>query len=193
MIADYYDPADIYAVSITNATNPLLLEPEDTFQLTFSATKNSVAVDQTDVSFISSNDAVATVSATGLVTAVAEGSCTITARYEKATTQITATVSEAAPSAEIYIVNSDGVTDIVYGMSKTFGVEVFENGEPSDEDFTATVTGVDGVTATVVNDTVVVVVPDNEALIDSPLVLTVRCATLAVSATLNLTVRGWMG
>jgi hypothetical protein len=191
MIADYYTPTDTYTVSITNATSPLLLELEGTFQLEFSATKNGSAVNQTLVSFISSDESVATVSSTGLVTAVDTGSCVITARYEKATVQLTVNVAETASAAEIHILNPDGETAIVHGLSKTFGVEIFENGEPSEEEFTATISGVDGVTVTVVNGGVVVSVPDDEALIGEAFVLTVACSVLAVSTTLNLTVRGW--
>lgn len=191
MIANYYTPSDAYTCSITNATSPLLLQPESTFQLTFSATKNGTAVDQTDVSFISSNEAVATVSATGLVTAVDTGSCVITARYEKATTSISVDVDEAAQAAEIWIIKPDQTDTILYGTSKTYGVQIYENGVLSDAVYTATISGVEGIIVTVTENGVVVTVPDNEALVGREFTLTVNCAELAVSSTLNLTVRGW--
>lgn len=190
MIADYYTPTDTYTVSISNATSPLLLESEGTFQLEFSATKNGSAVNQTLVSFISSDESVATVSETGLVTAVGTGSCVITARYEKATAQLSVDVDEAAQAAEIWIIKPDQSDTILIGTSKTYGVQIYENGALSDAEYTATISG-DGVTATVTSGGVVVTVPDNEAIVGDTIVLTVNCAVLAVSTSLSLTVRGW--
>jgi hypothetical protein len=134
---------------------------------------------------------VATVSATGLVTAVAEGSCTITARYEKAITSLTVDVDEAAQAAEIWIIKPDQTDTILYGTSKTYGVQIYENGVLSAAEYTATISGVDTITATVTEDGVVVAVPNNEALVGDDFVLTVVCAELSVSTTQNLTVRGW--
>lgn len=192
MIADYYDKSDVFTVAIANAETPLLLESEDTYQLTFSATKNGAAYPSASVLFYSSDTNVATVSAAGLVTAVDTGHCTITATAGSAHTEISVSVDEEALAAEIWLIKPDQSSDILYGTSKTYEVKIFENGEPSTETYTATITGDSGITASVVSGGVKVTVADDEDLIGEEFVLTVECEALSLTSTLNLSVRGWV-
>ena len=87
-------------IVITNPEADLTIDPEQTLQLT-SAT--------TGLSFVSSNEAVATVSPTGLVTGVAKGTATITASKEgMLSCKVTITVNDKLAAGEFRIEAESG-------------------------------------------------------------------------------------
>jgi hypothetical protein len=99
--------APLRVVSITLAPAASVLAPGATQQLLVTgrfnnATTGNVTADST---FVSSSTSVATVSATGVVTAIAEGDTTITATHTATGQTSTATVSVSIPSGPVELVN----------------------------------------------------------------------------------------
>lgn len=78
--------------TITITPDTMLVKPNATAQITPTLTNASA----TDVSYSSSNDAVATVSASGLVSGIANGQATVTARLGDLTATVTIIVSDTS-------------------------------------------------------------------------------------------------
>ena len=98
--------------SITLSETELSLEAGQTAQLTATVTP-STATDQT-LTWSSSDPTVATVSATGLVTVIAEGTCTITATTTDGS-NLSASCQINALSG-ITEINADGTDDVIYDL-----------------------------------------------------------------------------
>lgn len=111
--------------SVTVAPASATLDPNDTQQLTATVTVNPATADQT-VTWTSSNTSVATVSTSGLVTAVAQGSATITATSNLDNTKSgTCAVTVNAPAAPEPVTSIDlnkSTSTLGIGSSETLTV-----------------------------------------------------------------------
>lgn len=126
-------PTDRYVLSYTGVTS-LNMADATTYQLSYTAIKNDVVVDSPALSYVSSDDTIATVDATGLMTLLKQGSVTITATWidgNNATCETTIAITNGGvepeptvPSIEIYT-SGDSIT--VGGNNKKLTVK-FYNG-----------------------------------------------------------------
>ena len=73
-------PSNKYVLSYTGVTS-LDMKDATTYQLSYTATKNDVVVNNPTLSYTSSNDTIATVDSNGLMTLLKEGSVKITATW----------------------------------------------------------------------------------------------------------------
>ena len=104
-------PADKYTLSYNGVTS-LDMKDATTYQLSYTAIKNDVPVDNPTLTYVSSNDTIATVDGNGLMTMLKQGSVKITATWTdgnnttcETTIDITNSGVEpepAVPSIEIY-------------------------------------------------------------------------------------------
>ena len=104
-------PADKYTLSYTGVTS-LDMKDATTYQLSYTAIKNDVVVNNPTLTYVSSNDTIATVDGNGLMTMLKQGSVKITATWTdgnnttcETTIDITNSGVEpepAVPSIEIY-------------------------------------------------------------------------------------------
>lgn len=125
MIADYYRSDDAYVVSIENATSPLSLPVGTDYTLTATVTKNG-APDQTVILFKSSDERIATVSATGEISAIAEGECDIVVSAGKAREVILLKVIADATGYHIRVDPVDGDFTIAAGAEKLVRVYLYD-------------------------------------------------------------------
>ena len=110
--------------SVTVAPAFVTLEPNDTQQLTATVDATPSSADKT-VTWSSSDSDVATVSTTGVVTAVAPGSATITATSNLDNTKsgsCTVTVTAPAAPVEVESISMKSATTIAIGSSETLTV-----------------------------------------------------------------------
>ena len=73
-------PQDKYTLSYTGVTS-LDMKDATTYQLSYTATKNDVVVNNPTLTYVSSNDTIATVDGNGLMTMLKEGNVTITTTW----------------------------------------------------------------------------------------------------------------
>ena len=104
-------PADKYTLSYNGVTS-LDMKDATTYQLSYTATKNDVPVDNPTLTYVSSDNTIATVDGTGLMTLLKEGNVIITATWtdgDKTTTcetTIAITNSGAKPEPTLTIKGS---------------------------------------------------------------------------------------
>lgn len=127
MVADYYDPADVYTLIIDNAESTLSLAVGATYALTYTATKNGEPLDQTSILYASSDTSVATISASGEIQALSTGSSLITISAGKAKKAVQISVSSANSSYEIKIEPEDGDYSIALGAEKTVMFSIWKD------------------------------------------------------------------
>ena len=104
-------PADKYTLSYNGATS-LDMKDATTYQLSYTAIKNDVVVDSPTLTYVSSDNTIATVNDTGLMTMLKQGNVTITATWtdgNNATCETTIDITNsgvepepAVPSIKIY-------------------------------------------------------------------------------------------
>lgn len=126
-------PEDRYTLSYTGVTS-LNMADATTYQLSYTAIKNDVTVDNPTLTYVSSDDTIATVDGNGLMTLLKEGNVTITATWidgKNTTCETTITVTNSGvepeptvPSIEIY---TSGNSIYVSGNNKKLTVK-FYNG-----------------------------------------------------------------
>ena len=127
--------------NIILSENSTTINKDNTYQIVATAHENGVSVENPTIIYSSSNNAIATVSPTGLVTGIAEGECTINCNYNGVSATLTVNViaqviffkefnisgSEtiAVNKEEIYkIVNKDGS---VVDSSKNYNFEISDS------------------------------------------------------------------
>ena len=126
-------PADRYTLSYNGVTS-FDMKDTTTYQLSYTAIKNDVPVDSPTLTYVSSDDTIATVDSNGLMTLLKEGNVTITATWTDgnnttcettiAITNSGVTPEPAVPSIKIY-----SASDSIYlDGSRKFTVK-FYNGE----------------------------------------------------------------
>lgn len=126
-------PADRYTLSYNGATS-LDMKDATTYQLSYTATKNDVPVDSPTLTYVSSDNTIATVDGNGLMTLLKEGNVTITATWtdgNNTTCETTIAITNSGvepeptvPSIEIYSA-SDSIS--IGGNNKKLTVK-FYNG-----------------------------------------------------------------
>ena len=120
-------PADRYTLSYNGVTS-LDMKDATTYQLSYTAIKNDVPVDSPTLTYVSSNDTIATVNDTGLMTLLKEGNVTITATWtdgDKTTTcETTIAITnsgvepEPTPSGGTLTITTNG--DLIVGFNRTY-------------------------------------------------------------------------
>ena len=126
-------PADRYTLSYNGVTS-LNMSDGTTYQLSYTAIKNDIPVDSPALTYISSDNTIATVDGNGLMTLLKEGNVTITATWtdgKNTTCETTIAITNGGvepepvvPSIEIYCPN-DSI--VVGGNNKKLTVK-FYNG-----------------------------------------------------------------
>ena len=119
---------DITSITVTATENSI--EEGATTQLTVKD-NNSVTINASNITFETSDDAIATVDATGLVTAVAEGSATITAKLTikptvSNTVEITVTAPFVAPTVKAIQPDPDKDVRVVHSSTYGISLDAFE-------------------------------------------------------------------
>lgn len=117
-------PTDRYTLSYTGVTS-LDMADATTYQLSYTAIKNDVVVDSPALSYVSSDDAIATVDDTGLLTLLATGSVTITATWtdgNNTTCATTIAISNGGvePTPTTGTLTLSGNSSLKVGLNKTY-------------------------------------------------------------------------
>ena len=126
-------PQDRYTLSYNGVTS-LDMKDTTTYQLSYTAIKNDVPVDSPALTYVSSDNTIATVNDTGLMTLLKEGNVTITATWtdgNNTTCETTIAITNSGvepeptvPSIEIYTVDDS----IIIGGNKKKLTVKFYNG-----------------------------------------------------------------
>ena len=119
-------PEDRYTLSYNGATS-LDMKDATTYQLSYTAIKNDVPVDSPTLTYVSSDDTIATVNDTGLMTLLKEGNVTITATWtdgNNTTCENTIAITnsgvtpEPTPSGGTLTITTNG--DLIVGFNRTY-------------------------------------------------------------------------
>ena len=119
-------PADRYTLSYNGVTS-LNMKDATTYQLSYTAIKNDVIVDSPTLTYVSSDNTIATVNDTGLMTLLKKGNVTITATWtdgNNTTCETTITISnggvEPEPTPTTDTVTISGRTKLYWESSRTY-------------------------------------------------------------------------
>lgn len=117
-------PTDRYTLSYNGVTS-LNMADATTYQLSYTAIKNDVVVDSPALSYVSSDDTIATVDATGLMTLLKQGSVTITATWidgNNTTCATTIAISNGGvePTPTTGTLTLSGNSSLKVGLNKTY-------------------------------------------------------------------------
>ena len=131
-IADHNKHIHQYAISISNQ-QPIETVLGGTTQLIFIVTDKGIQVsDSPEIICISSNEAIATVSNTGLITSISNGETAITAiiaGYPEAAVTVSTKVTGAVTPSYSVAITFKNSAEITIGFSaKTFTAVIYENG-----------------------------------------------------------------
>lgn len=102
----------------------------DTYQLSYTAMKNGTPVTNPALVYTSSNETLATVSDTGLVTLLADGQVTITAKWLEQNVECSnlfTIICESAPSTDVWNMTISGNTRLKVGFPRTYSFNVTKN------------------------------------------------------------------
>ena len=115
-------PADRYTLSYNGVTS-LDMADATTYQLSYTAIKNDTVIDSPTLTYVSSDNTIATVDGNGLITLLKEGNVTITATWTDGDntttceTTIAITNSSAKPEPTLTI---SGRTELKCGYARTY-------------------------------------------------------------------------
>lgn len=110
------DPTNVYKLTVTSEN--INIDIGKTSQITATVTDNGTTVTSPVITYTSSDTSIATVSNTGLVTAVKEGNCTITVSYVGADGKTyTTTVNISIATAHFYVLSVNPTTISISGGS----------------------------------------------------------------------------
>lgn len=115
-------PTDRYVLSYTGVTS-LDMKDATTYQLSYTAIKNDVVVDSPALTYVSSDDTIATVDGNGLMTLLKEGNVTITATWidgNNATCETTIAITNGGVVPTTGTLTISGRTELRYGTSRTY-------------------------------------------------------------------------
>ena len=117
---------DRYTLSYNGVTS-LDMKDATTYQLSYTAIKNDVPVDSPALTYVSSDNTIATVDGNGLMTMLKEGNVTITATWTdgnnttcETTIAITNSGVEPEPTPTTGTLTISGRTELRYGTSRTY-------------------------------------------------------------------------
>ena len=137
-------PADKYTLSYTGVTS-LDMKDATTYQLSYTATKNDVPVDSPTLTYVSSDNTIATVDSNGLMTLLKEGNVKITATWtdgKNATCETTIAITnggvEPEPTPTTGTLTISGVTSLRYDVSRTYTAKYTDaNGNDVSSNYTS--------------------------------------------------------
>lgn len=133
-------PTDRYVLSYTGVTS-LDMKDATTYQLSYTAIKNDVVVDSPALSYVSSDDTIATVDATGLMTLLKQGSVTITATWidgNNTTCETTIDISNSGVVPTTGTLTISGRTELRYGTSRKYTAKYTDaNGNDVSSNYTS--------------------------------------------------------
>lgn len=117
-------PADRYTLSYNGVTS-LDMKDATTYQLSYTAIKNDIPVDSPTLTYVSSDDTIATVDGNGLMTLLKEGNVKITATWTDGNnttceTTIAITNSGVTPEPSIGTLTISGTASLKWGASRTY-------------------------------------------------------------------------
>ena len=137
-------PADKYTLSYNGVTS-LDMKDATTYQLSYTAIKNDVTVDSPTLTYVSSNNTIATVDGNGLMTMLKEGNVKITATWTdgnnttcETTIAITNSGVEPEPTPTTGTLTISGVTSLRYDVSRTYTAKYTDaNGNDVSSNYTS--------------------------------------------------------
>lgn len=194
MVADYYDGDDVYALSITNASGDIQLTPNATYALQYTATKNGASANQSDILFASDDVRVATVSAEGVITAVANGCCVVTLSLGHIKRSVDVNVQSFAPEFVIKIEPKDGVFELQPNFPKHINISIWSGDTKLNHALSAEIIGGSAYASILSTDgaTVVIRAAGNESFIGKNVVLRVRQNyPIGIEADATFKIAGW--
>jgi hypothetical protein len=144
-ICNYYGNVASYDVTILNG-DTINLTMGDTLQLIVQVKNNQDLVPSPLVTFYSSDESIAIVDQSGIVTPINKGVVTITALYENAQDSIQINITEQMVNN--YTIEIIGNAEIKKGMTQTYSVRFYNNGKEIFDQAVFTLTSDDGVTPT---------------------------------------------
>lgn len=119
-------PTDRYTLSYNGVTS-FDMKDVTTYQLSYTAIKNDIPVDNPTLTYVSSDDTIATVDSNGLMTLLKEGNVKITAKWTdgnnttcETTIAITNSGVEPEPTPTTGTLSISGVTSLRYGVSRKY-------------------------------------------------------------------------
>ena len=137
-------PEDRYTLSYNGVTS-FDMKDTTTYQLSYTAIKNDVPVDSPTLTYVSSDNTIATVNDTGLMTLLKEGNVKITATWTdgknttcETTIAITNSGVEPEPTPTTGTLTISGVTSLRYDVSRTYTAKYTDaNGNDVSSNYTS--------------------------------------------------------
>ena len=137
-------PEDRYTLSYNGVTS-FDMKDTTTYQLSYTAIKNDVPVDSPTLTYVSSDNTIATVNDTGLMTLLKEGNVKITATWTdgnnttcETTIAITNSGVEPEPTPTTGTLTISGRTELRYGTSRTYTAKYTDaNGNDVSSNYTS--------------------------------------------------------
>ena len=172
---------DRYTLSYTGVTY-LAMTDATTYQLSYTAIKNDVVVDSPTLTYVSSNDTIATVDDTGLMTMLKEGNVKITATWtdgNNTTCETTIVISNSGVVPTTGTVTISGRTDLNCGFSRKYtAIYKDANGDDVSSNYTSVWTITDATFDTskltqTVNGNQITIGFDDETLVEKTFTLNV--------------------
>jgi Bacterial Ig-like domain (group 2) len=144
-ICNYYGNVANYTVSILNG-DTANLSMGDTLQLIVRVMNNQSVIPSTLLTFYSSDESIAVVDQTGIITPLKKGTVIITAEYENVQDSIQINITEQL--ANNYTLEIIGAAEIKKGRTQTYSVRFYNNGKEIFDHAVFSLTSDDGTTPT---------------------------------------------
>ena len=115
-------PEDRYTLSYNGVTS-LDMKDTTTYQLSYTAIKNDVVIDSPALTYVSSDNTIATVDTNGLMTLLKEGNVKITAKWtdgNNTTCETTIAISNSGVIPTSATLTISGRTELRHGTSRTY-------------------------------------------------------------------------
>ena len=137
-------PQDRYTLSYNGVTS-LDMKDATTYQLSYTAIKNDVPVDSPTLTYVSSDNTIATVNDTGLMTLLKQGNVTVTATWtdgNNTTCETTIAISnggvEPEPTPTIGTLTISGTASLRWGTTRTYTAKYTDaNGNDISSNYTS--------------------------------------------------------
>lgn len=199
MIADYEKRIGKFSVQFNNASDTLQLELGDTFVLQAQVYKDARPFESDTVTFSTSNPDVAMVSDNGVLIAVADGECEVTASYltfSSTTRVIVSTAVYDEPEIDnrhISFGNLDQTDYALVGSTISLTAELYSGGEKvPDAEITYSIDCASSIATLSVTDNVATIsVNKNRKNIGTAFTVTATCDDGSVTHSKELTIKGW--
>lgn len=145
-IADYYSNQPNIVTTILNGESATLLYTSSILQLNVQCKENGVIIDNPTITYTTNNNLIATVSSTGLITAIGTGDCIVTATYKGVSDTISIHGDISVPTNYVLTLTPTDTT-LKLGRTLELTAHAFNNGiEDLTRHFNWIITNVDGST-----------------------------------------------